>query len=122
MDEALKRRLWRRARGRCEYCQMPHEFDDAPFEIDHIISQKHEGITSAANLSLSCFYCNSFKGPNTAGIEKKSGRLKPLFNPRRQVWSRHFRWVGPYLVGRTDRKSTRLNSSHRCISYAVFCL
>src|SRR5437763_7193874 len=27
------------------------------------------------------------------------------------------------LLGRsTDRKSTRLNSSHRCISYAVFCL
>src|SRR5437763_2030164 len=24
------------------------------------------------------------------------------------------------LIG--DRKSTRLNSSHRCISYAVFCL
>src|SRR5437762_10895411 len=28
-------------------------------------------------------------------------------------------WVGP---GERDRKSTRLNSSHRCISYAVFCL
>src|SRR5437763_6989604 len=25
-------------------------------------------------------------------------------------------------VERRDRKSTRLNSSHRCISYAVFCL
>src|SRR5215210_9098129 len=25
-------------------------------------------------------------------------------------------------VRRPDRKSTRLNSSHRCISYAVFCL
>src|SRR5437762_4923787 len=24
--------------------------------------------------------------------------------------------------GHLDRKSTRLNSSHRCISYAVFCL
>src|SRR5437879_77110 len=24
--------------------------------------------------------------------------------------------------GNQDRKSTRLNSSHRCISYAVFCL
>src|SRR5437762_10688455 len=24
--------------------------------------------------------------------------------------------------GSEDRKSTRLNSSHRCISYAVFCL
>src|SRR5437762_8846582 len=26
------------------------------------------------------------------------------------------------VVTNTDRKSTRLNSSHRCISYAVFCL
>src|ERR1017187_1080379 len=26
------------------------------------------------------------------------------------------------LGGEPDRKSTRLNSSHRCISYAVFCL
>src|SRR5437762_3828160 len=25
-------------------------------------------------------------------------------------------------IGSGDRKSTRLNSSHRCISYAVFCL
>src|SRR5437762_5442537 len=28
-----------------------------------------------------------------------------------------------HAIGRArDRKSTRLNSSHRCISYAVFCL
>src|SRR5437762_9318245 len=26
------------------------------------------------------------------------------------------------VQGAQDRKSTRLNSSHRCISYAVFCL
>src|SRR5437762_9730570 len=26
------------------------------------------------------------------------------------------------LMTQEDRKSTRLNSSHRCISYAVFCL
>src|SRR5437762_5625834 len=27
-----------------------------------------------------------------------------------------------FVLGEGDRKSTRLNSSHRCISYAVFCL
>src|SRR5437764_9778949 len=27
-----------------------------------------------------------------------------------------------FVNGLKDRKSTRLNSSHRCISYAVFCL
>src|SRR5437762_10957856 len=30
--------------------------------------------------------------------------------------------IGMTLYGGGDRKSTRLNSSHRCISYAVFCL
>src|SRR5437764_2807531 len=30
--------------------------------------------------------------------------------------------LGQVLTSQGDRKSTRLNSSHRCISYAVFCL
>src|SRR5437762_6992723 len=30
--------------------------------------------------------------------------------------------LGQLALAREDRKSTRLNSSHRCISYAVFCL
>src|SRR5437879_8615776 len=30
--------------------------------------------------------------------------------------------VSHALLETLDRKSTRLNSSHRCISYAVFCL
>src|SRR5437879_7455085 len=30
--------------------------------------------------------------------------------------------VGDMPIHTLDRKSTRLNSSHRCISYAVFCL
>src|SRR3712207_8231846 len=31
-------------------------------------------------------------------------------------------WDAQILVGQRDRKSTRLNSSHANISYAVFCL
>src|SRR5437867_7566678 len=32
-------------------------------------------------------------------------------------------WIGPFEAQAiADRKSTRLNSSHRTISYAVFCL
>src|SRR5437762_68055 len=38
--------------------------------------------------------------------------------------SNHSQYVkGDVVTAQTgDRKSTRLNSSHRCISYAVFCL
>src|SRR5256885_14466914 len=39
-------------------------------------------------------------------------RLEPLLRERRQQV--------PHAIG--DRKSTRLNSSHLVISYAVFCL
>src|SRR5438477_5933645 len=31
-------------------------------------------------------------------------------------------WVGVFAILYRDRKSTRLNSSHMSISYAVFCL
>src|SRR5690606_42126677 len=33
-----------------------------------------------------------------------------------------FERIGPVMQALTDRKSTRLNSSHVKISYAVFCL
>src|SRR6476469_2491152 len=44
-----------------------------------------------------------------------------------QVWvegelSNCKQWNGHLYFTLKDRKSTRLNSSHRCISYAVFCL
>jgi 5-methylcytosine-specific restriction endonuclease McrA len=101
MDAALIREVWRRADGRCEYCQLSQEFDDRPFEIDHIRSQKHRGTTVASNLALSCFRCNSFKGSDISSIDVVTRKLTPLFNPRRHKWTTHFRWKGARLIGRT---------------------
>src|SRR3712207_7270931 len=36
--------------------------------------------------------------------------------------TRRSRWAGACAAAAADRKSTRLNSSHANISYAVFCL
>src|SRR3712207_7018994 len=52
----------------------------------------------------------------TAGAEVTAGQGF-LFGRRRERWS-----SSPPPLGRIDRKSTRLNSSHANISYAVFCL
>jgi hypothetical protein len=80
---------------------MPQAADDASFEIDHVIARKHGGRSISNNLCLSCFYCNSFKGSDLSGLDPKTGKLTRLFNPRRNTWARHFRWKGPYLIGRT---------------------
>ena len=102
MDAALERFVRARAGGCCEYCRMPREYDDLPFEIDHVIPLKHGGPTEAGNLALACFFDNNRKGPNLSGIDPVSGKIVTLFNPRRQKWARHFRWDGPVLLGRTQ--------------------
>jgi 5-methylcytosine-specific restriction endonuclease McrA len=101
LNAALIRLVWQRAGHCCEYCRIPQPFDPTPFEIDHIIAEKHKGPTVVSNLCISCFYCNSFKGLDISSLDAVTRKLTPLFNPRRHKWSRHFRWEGPYLVGRT---------------------
>src|SRR5258708_19335740 len=58
------------------------------------------------------------------GDAKTSARLVSFF-PKSLIeegvpWSMHLK--GYYHLHKTDRKSTRLNSSHQIISYAVFSL
>lgn len=100
MDPGVRAKVWQRAGGRCEYCQL-HQ-DDADlftFHVEHIIAEQHGGSDSLSNLCLSCPECNLAKGPNLSGY--LAGKIVPLFNPRRQSWKRHFRWRGAHLVGRT---------------------
>ena len=99
MDVALHQLVWQRAQHRCEYCQFPADVSLLPFQIDHIIAEKHGGPTTAENLALSCERCNSHTGPNIAGY--LDGRHVPLFNPRQDRWADHFAWNGPLLVGKT---------------------
>ncbi len=101
MKLRLERLVWQRAQHTCEYCQMPQEYDELPFEIDHILARKHGGPTTAQNLALACFPCNNHKGPNIAGRDPRTGRIVRLFHPRHDKWPQHFQWDGPFLVGRT---------------------
>lgn len=101
METALERLVGERSRSRCEYCLLPQTHSPLPHQIDHIIARKHRGPTTADNLALSCFFCNSHKGPNIAGIDPESGRVVRLFHPRKDRWRRHFEWDGAALVGRT---------------------
>jgi HNH endonuclease len=101
MNVRLERLVWRRALRACEYCLLPQEYDELPFQIDHILARKHGGLSTAQNLALACFPCNNHKGPNIAGRDPLTGGIVPLFHPRRHRWRQHFLWDGPFLEGRT---------------------
>jgi hypothetical protein len=75
MDDSLVQLVWERAHSTCEYCGLPQSLSFLPFEFDHIIAKKHGGRTVAGNLTLSCFYDNSFKGPNISGVDPRTGAI-----------------------------------------------
>lgn len=101
MTRTLIDLVWDRAESRCEYCLIPADQDEYTFEIDHIYPRVHGGPTEANNLALACWFCNSSKGPNVAGMDDGPRRVVRLFHPRLDSRTKHFEWAGPVLVGRT---------------------
>jgi hypothetical protein len=49
------------------------------------------GFTELDNLALACPHCNARKWAHTEGFDSTTGDSIPLFDPRTQVWSDHFR-------------------------------
>lgn len=68
-----------------------HEEDSYfPHQVDHIISRKHGGLSDPDNLAYACIRCNAWKGSDVGSLDPRTGRLIPLFHPRRQRWDAHF--------------------------------
>src|SRR5438045_3092751 len=99
----MDRRVREQAQHRCGYCQSPQRYVFGKLEIEHIIAKAAGGSDDEENLWLACRLCNGFKGPRTHADDPLTGKRVRLFNPRKQGWSRHFRWSddGTRVSGRT---------------------
>jgi hypothetical protein len=118
IPEALRRQIRARAQGYCEYCLVYDEDTYVPHEPDHIIAEKHGGGTTLENLAWACAVCNRYKGTDLASLDPLTGRLTPLYNPRSQKWSRHFRLNGVLIEpltasGRVTERVLHLNEQRR---------
>src|SRR6266446_2074230 len=102
MSATLRVAVRRRADGRCEYCLLtdllPHL---VCFHLEHIRARRHGGPASLDNLAWACPRCNERKGTNLSGVDPDTNRVVQLFNPRRDVWARHFAWEGVRIRGLT---------------------
>jgi hypothetical protein len=115
---ALRRLTRERARERCEYCLIPESVTLFTHPIDHVIAEKHGGPTEAENLALSCVVCNGFKGSDLASLDPLTGAIVPLFHPRRDRWTHHFRLAGGQIepltpMGRVTVRLLRFNDPQR---------
>jgi hypothetical protein len=95
----LRRLVARRAAGRCEYCGLSQVGQEATFHVDHVTPRQAGGPTTVENLALACVSCSLRKEARRTASDPETGRVVPLFDPRRQRWDRHFRWNGVRVAG-----------------------
>ncbi len=90
IPEKLRAKVAERAHFRCEYCRRLESDSFIKYQIDHIISRKHGGLTVLGNLAYCCPICNSNKGSDIATILKDEDVLVGLFHPRKHNWFEHY--------------------------------
>jgi hypothetical protein len=116
---ALRRLVEERAAGRCEYCLLPAAVAFFAHEVDHVIAEKHGGVTDDTNLAYTCWRCNRHKGTDLGSFDPETGAFSLLFNPRTQLWHEHFALNGEgHLLGVTPEGRTtvwllQINTSDR---------
>lgn len=118
VSSGLRRLVQERAKGFCEYCLIPEIATFASHEIDHIIAEKHGGLTEGNNLAYSCILCNKYKGTDLTSIYPNTGEIVPLYHPRQDRWLEHFSLINAEVIpltakGRATVRLLQLNRSER---------
>ena len=101
ISAVLRRLVIARTLQRCEYCLIHEDDTHAGCQVDHIISEKHSGQTTADNLAYACAHCNRYKGSDVGSIAE-TGDFVRFFNPRTDEWSKHFYLDDITIVPLTD--------------------
>lgn len=116
VSSELRKFVFERAAGCCEYCRSQARFAPEPFSIEHIVPVSSGGSTAESNLALSCQGCNNYKAARTSATDSITGSTTTLFHPRLQLWNEHFAWAEAYTTilgltsaGRATVQALRLN-------------
>jgi hypothetical protein len=96
-------------------------------EVDHIISEKHGGLTIEDNLALACAFCNQAKGSDVGSIVWQTRAFVRFFNPRIDRWNEHFRLLNYRIeplteIGIVTAQILRFNSVERLLERQALVL
>jgi 5-methylcytosine-specific restriction endonuclease McrA len=91
-SEIVQMRVRQRAGFLCEYCHTNERWQYVRFTIDHLKAISEGGEDDWENLALACFHCNRRKSNKQSALDRETGIIVPLFNPRVHAWAEHFIW------------------------------
>lgn len=102
VSNKIRKEVAARAGYRCEYCLLSEAVSFYVFQVDHIKSLKHRGLSDIDNLAYCCPDCNNFKGTDVGTFQDDDESLTRFFNPRKDVWEEHFKIQSGEIVPLTD--------------------
>lgn len=102
VPDVLRIEIAERANYACEYCRRREAYSFIKFQIDHIISLKHGGLTLSENLAYSCPIFNGNKGSDVGTMLQNEEIFVRLFNPRKHDWVEHFGLVEGAFVPKSE--------------------
>jgi hypothetical protein len=96
--EQIKRAVFEKGGGVCEYCRSQKDYSPDPFAVEHILPRVRGGTDALHNLALCCHGCNGHKHAKTEALDTITRVQVPLFHPRREQWQDHFEWSGDFIL------------------------
>lgn len=120
----LRRLVLSRARRLCEYCLIHEDDTYLGCQVDHVIAEKHGGVTTADNLSYACTCCNRAKGSDVGSVATGTTEFIRLFNPRTDRWAEHLHLKGVVIeprtaIGEATVRVLRINEAERILERRV---
>ncbi len=103
VNDRTRQYVRERANYLCEYCHSPERSSSDIFTIDHLTPQSLGGSDEPENLALACRRCNERRYNFTTAVDPETKQEVALFNPRKQIWAKHFIWQvdGLKIIGKT---------------------
>jgi hypothetical protein len=116
----LRRLVIARAHRLCEYCLVHEDDTYLGCQVEHIIAEKHNGLTEESNLAFACTFCNRAKGTDIGSIALATGAYTRFFHPRADLWSDHFALRGTCIepltpIGEVTARLLQFNHRDRLL-------
>ena len=128
INKHLDEKIRRKAKNRCGYCLNPQGLLPFKLEIEHIHPQALGGKSVEDNLWLACRECNAHKATKIKALDRLTGKVVKLFNPRKQNWHEHFEFskdfteiIGKTVCERATVDALQMNNIYQTTARSAWC-
>ncbi len=114
ISSSVRKFVFQRAHGCCEYCKCQADYATQSFAIDHTIPFAKGGSNDPDNLALTCPGCNSHKSVKVEATDPLTQQMVLLFHPRQHLWTDHFDWDESFaqIIGLTPTGRATVEALH----------